>query len=108
VIKLLWIKEEYLQQILEGRKTIEVRVGYSNIRKLQAGDTLLLNERYRCTIRRIASYASFEDLLQNEDPSRIAPDIAPGELLAVMRGIYPAEKEMLGVVALEIYPVENG
>ena len=29
--KTLWIKDEYLQLILAGRKTIEVRVGYSNI-----------------------------------------------------------------------------
>jgi ASC-1-like (ASCH) protein len=27
-IKTLWIKDEYLEQILEGRKTVEVRVGY--------------------------------------------------------------------------------
>ncbi len=108
MIKLLWIKEEYLQQILDGRKTIEVRVGYSNIRKLKAGDTLLLNERYRYTIRRIASYDRFEDLLKSEDPARIAPEIEPGELLLAMRSIYPAEKEALGVIALEIFPERNG
>lgn len=108
MIKLLWIKEEYLQQILDGRKTIEVRVGYSNIRKLKAGDTLLLNERYRYTVRRVAGYANFEDLLKHEDPSRIAPDIAPGELLAAMRDIYPEEKEALGIVALDIAPEESG
>jgi ASC-1-like (ASCH) protein len=26
--KTLWIKDEYLNQILEGRKTIEIRVAY--------------------------------------------------------------------------------
>lgn len=29
--KTLWIKDEYFQQILSGRKTVEARVGYSNI-----------------------------------------------------------------------------
>jgi ASC-1-like (ASCH) protein len=104
VEKTLWIKDEYLQQILDGRKTIEVRVGYSNIRSLREGDFLLLNERYRCRIRRIAVYASFEDLLAHEDSARIAPELDPDQLLPLMRGLYPAEKEALGVYALEIVP----
>ena len=29
--KTLWIKDEYLRLILTGLKTVEVRVGYSNI-----------------------------------------------------------------------------
>lgn len=40
--KTLWIKDGYLQFILAGRKTVEVRVGYSNIARLQAGDRLML------------------------------------------------------------------
>lgn len=36
--KTLWIKAEYLQHILTGRKTVEVRVGYRNITCLQVGD----------------------------------------------------------------------
>ncbi len=60
-------------------------------------------------IRRLATnYANFEDLLQNEDPAKIAPEIAPGELLVAIRSIYPAEKEALGVIALEIFPEKNG
>jgi ASC-1-like (ASCH) protein len=104
VIKTLWIKDEYLQQILAGRKTIEVRVGYSNIRKLKVGDILLLNDCYRFTIRRIGSYPGFEELLKNEDPAHIAPDLDPEQLLPEMRSLYPPEKEALGVVALEIIP----
>jgi ASC-1-like (ASCH) protein len=104
VIKTLWIKDEYLQQILAGRKTIEVRVGYSNIRKLKVGDILLLNNHYRFIIRRIGSYASFEELLKNENPAHIAPDLDPEQLLPVIRSLYPPEKEALGVIALEIAP----
>jgi ASC-1-like (ASCH) protein len=44
--KTLWIKDEYLQLILAGRKTIEVRVGYSNIVRLQVGDRVSLNEQH--------------------------------------------------------------
>jgi ASC-1-like (ASCH) protein len=100
----LWIKDEYLQKILAGRKTIEVRVGYSNIARLQAGDRLLLNGRHPYIIQRIERYTSFEELLAHEDPASIAPEMTASELLHALRAIYPADKEALGVVALEIRP----
>ncbi len=102
--KTLWIKDEYLRLILTGLKTVEVRVGYSNITRLQVGDRLLLNDQHPFVIRRIGRYASFKELLAYEDAASIAPDVPPGQLLEVMRAIYPPEKEALGVVALEIEP----
>ncbi len=102
--KTLWIKDEYLRLILAGRKTIEVRVGYSNITRLQVGDRLLLNDQHPFVIRRIGHYASFEELLAHEDAASIAPDVPPAQLLEMMRAIYPPQKEALGVVALEIEP----
>ena len=100
--KTLWIKDEYLQLILAGLKTVEVRVGYDNITRLRVGDRLLLNDRHPFVIRRIGRYASFEELLAHEDATAIAPDVPPGQLLERLRAIYPPEKEALGVVALEI------
>ena len=102
--KTLWIKDEYLRLVLAGRKTIEVRVGYSNITRLQVGDRLSLNDQHPFVIRRIGRYASFKELLAHEDASSIAPDVPPGQLLGRLRTIYPLEKEALGVVALEIEP----
>lgn len=103
--KTLWIRDEYLVWILQGKKTVEVRVGYSNIARLQAGDRLLLNEQHPFEIRRIGRYAGFEELLAHEDPLTIAPDLKPDELLAALRALYPTEKEALGVIALEICPL---
>ncbi|MBN1484454.1 MAG: ASCH domain-containing protein [Chloroflexia bacterium] len=100
--KVLWIREPYLQQILAGRKTVEVRVGYSNITRLEPGDSLWLNEQHRVRIRRIGRYASFEEMLAHERAGAIAPDLPPGELLPALREIYPPEKEALGAVALEV------
>lgn len=102
--KTLWIKPDYLQQILDGRKTVEVRVGYSNITRLQPGDILLLNGVHRFTIRRIGRYPDFAALLQHEDPRAIAPDLPPEALLPALRALYPAAKEALGAVALAIVP----
>jgi len=96
------MKQPFLEQILEGLKTIEVRVAYPNISRLRAGDRLLLNDQTPCQIRRIAYYDSFARLLAYEDAAAIAPGVAPERLLQQMREIYPAEKEALGVVALEL------
>ncbi len=101
-MKTLWIKNEYLRWILEGRKTIEVRVGYSNILRLKVGDHVMLNARHPFVILRIGRYSSFAELLENENAQAIAPDLSHDELLGALRKIYPAEKESLGVVALEI------
>lgn len=104
-IKTLWIKDEYLQQILSGRKTVEVRVAYSNVARLEPGDILLLNDRHRYVIADIRFYSDFEALVAAEDPKAIAPSLAGREaLLAACRAIYPPEKEALGAVALEIQP----
>jgi ASC-1-like (ASCH) protein len=102
--KTLWIQNEFLAQILEGRKTVEVRVGYSNITRLKIGDRLLLNDQNPYIIRRIGRYRDFDDLLAHEDHQAIAPDFPPDKLLERIRTIYPPDKEALGVVALEIEP----
>jgi ASC-1-like (ASCH) protein len=101
-VKTLWVREPYLAEILAGRKTVEVRVGYENIRRLEPGDRLKLNDEHEVGIRRIGRYATFEEMLAHEDPAAIAPDLSPGELLAELRRLYPPGKEALGAVALEL------
>ena len=101
--KPLWVKDEYLQQILSGRKTVEVRVAYSNVARLEPGDRLLLNGQYPYSITAVRRYPDFEALVAAEDTAAIAPDLPGREaLLAACRAIYPPDKEALGVVALQI------
>jgi HAD superfamily hydrolase (TIGR01662 family) len=100
--KTLWVREPYLAQILAGAKTVEVRVGYDNIRRLRPGDRLKLNDEHLATIRRIDRYADFEELVAREDAAAIAPGQSPGKLLVALRQIYPPDKEALGAVALEL------
>jgi ASC-1-like (ASCH) protein len=108
-LKTLWIKDEYLQQILSGRKTVEVRVAYSNIARLQPGDVLLLNDQHRYVITDIRRYPNFEAMIAAENPLTIAPDLADRRaLLEACRAIYSPEKEALGVVAMEIVPASCG
>ena len=83
--KVLWIREPYLSQILAGRKTVEVRVGYKNILRLQPGDRIKLNDRHLVTVRRVGCYTDFEELLGREDAAAIAPDLEPRALLGALR-----------------------
>ena len=104
-VKILWIKDKYLQQILSGRKTVEIRVGYPNITRLQSGDTLLLNEKHSYTITAIRRYPDFATMVAAENPADVAPDISDrAGLLDACRTLYSPEKEQLGVIALQIAP----
>ncbi len=107
MIKTLWLKDEYLQMILSGCKTVEVRVAYDNIKRLQPDDQLCLNEQHPFVITRVGKYANFDDLLAHEDPDVIAPGLSREQLLTTLRQLYPRAKENLGVVALEIKPEKS-
>jgi ASC-1-like (ASCH) protein len=103
--KTLWVKEKYLQQILAGQKTVEVRVGYANITRLEPGDILLLNDRHRYQITAIRRYSDFDALVAAEELAAVAPNLPDqAALLFACRATYSPEKEALGVVALEIEP----
>ncbi len=103
--KTLWIREEYLRHILDGRKTIEIRVAYENITRLVTGDVLLLNDAHAFVITRVARYANFQELLAHEGAAKFAPDVSPEKIRDVLRAVYPPEKEAMGVVAFEIAPL---
>lgn len=100
--KVLWIRQPFLDQILSGRKTVEVRVGYPNILRLKPGDRLKLNDQHLATLQHIRVYGGFEELLAREDPLAVAPDMPSGDLLPALRRLYPPDKEALGAVALEL------
>lgn len=105
--KTLWIREPDLQQLLAGEKTVEIRVAYANIAKLRTGDHLLLNDQHPFEIQWISIYDSFDTLLANVEPGKIAPGVSRPELIQTLREIYPPDKEILGVVALHLTPVDR-
>ncbi|MEV3898103.1 NUDIX domain-containing protein [Streptomyces anulatus] len=94
----------YYRQVEAGRKTVEVMVAAPTKRAVAVGDTVVFRDRVTgreldVIVQRITPYRSFEDLLSSEDPARIDPNGPPGELLAVLRSIYPPGGEALGVLA---------
>jgi ASC-1-like (ASCH) protein len=101
------IRKPYFDLIVSGVKTVEVRVGYPRMRQIEPGQELIFvsgHERLRTRVLRVTEYRSFEEMLEHEDPTAIGGDLGEDreELLAVIRSIYPSEKERLGVLAIAV------
>lgn len=98
------IKRCYFDQLYTGEKSIEVRVGYNQIKKVKAGDFITF-ENYGendFRVRRVSRYNTFEDLLAHEDVSKVLPGYTTKAALKALREIYPREKEALGVYVFEL------
>src|SRR5437868_15152963 len=97
-----------------GVTTVEVRVGYASMRKIQSGQELTFvsgEKRLRTRVIRVTEYDTFETMLDTEDPRSIGGDLGDDreEILSVIRDIYPPEKECLGVLAIgiELLPAKD-
>ena len=105
------IKKPYYDAIMSGRKTLEVRVGYGSIKRLQAGELLQLETSHESGAVRIKSiriYDNFAKMLAAEDWRQIVPQAKDrAEALQLLQKIYPPRKEKLGVYAIEIAKAES-
>lgn len=104
------LRKPYLELVADGTKTVEVRVGYPKMRRIQAGHELTFvsgEEKVTTRVKRVTEYTGFEDMLDHESPVAIGGELGESteELLAVIRDIYPPDKERLGVLAIEIEPM---
>lgn len=74
--KTIRVKRPFYLDIMSGRKTLEVRVGYNNIRSIRAGECIQLETSDASgiiTVRAVRQYASFESMLAVEDAGKIVP-----------------------------------
>ncbi|MFF2079243.1 ASCH domain-containing protein [Kitasatospora sp. NPDC058162] len=104
--RVIQIRRPYLDLIVDGTKTIEVRVGYPSMRRIHPGQALVFESadtRCRTQVVKVAEYESFEEMLDAEDNEAIGSEgMDRLELLAACREIYPPEKEALGVLAIHL------
>ncbi|MFI0219063.1 NUDIX domain-containing protein [Streptomyces lydicus] len=96
----------YYDQVESGRKTVEVRVATPAKAAVEVGDAIIFHDRdssreLDIVVKRVTPYATFEELLDAEDPSRIDPDAQRMELLVTLRSIYPPDREALSPLAFE-------
>lgn len=107
VMRMMRVKQKFLDFIKSGRKTLEVRVGYDSIKTVKPGERVSFCSREESEVVRIKDvrkYGSFEAMLEHESPERIVPGKDVASLLRLLRDIYPPDRERLGVVVLEIEP----
>ena len=101
----LRIRKEYFDLIRSGRKTLEIRVGYRHIKSICPGDDITLvsgSEQFQCHVAGVRNYPSFAEMVRNENVDQALPGTPAGQALGLLRRIYPADKENLGVVVLEL------
>ena len=105
-VRKMRIKKPYFDGIMSGRKTLEVRIGYSSIKHLNEGQLLRLENRHASGVVRIKSiriYSKFADMLAAEPWQQIVPQAkSKEEALRLLHKIYPPHKERLGVHVIEI------
>ncbi len=99
------VKSRYFNLIKAGEKTLEVRVGYDNIRTIQPGERIILSthsDEMTIRVNGVRTYASFTDMIKVENAQLIAPGLDRDAVLALLKEIYPPDKEKLGVIVLDI------
>ena len=105
-VRKMRIKRPYFDAIMSGRKTLEVRVGYDNIKRLKAGELLQLETGHTSGVVRIKSirvYDNFADMLATEPWREIVPQVNnEATALQLLCEIYPAHKERLGIYVIEV------
>ncbi len=99
------IKRRFYDLIQEGKKTLEVRVGYDTINRIQIGEYIRLvthTGSFEIKVNDIRKYQTFEEMLKVEHWKQIVPDARSlKEVFSLFKQIYPSHKEKLGVVVLD-------
>ncbi len=110
-MRMIRVKREFLNLIKAGKKTLEVRVAHPLFKGIRPGQNLriaLRDDEQVVQITDSRRYDSFEQMLDVEDYTQIAPQMeGKAQLLALLREIYPAEKEKLGVIVLQMEKAEQ-
>ncbi len=102
------IKRPYFDAIMKGEKTLEVRVGYGNIKRIRTGDLIELETSQTSGLVRVTdlrTYDSFVDMLEFEPWQQIVPNARDkAQALRMLQDIYPSNKEALGIYVFQITP----
>ena len=103
--KHIWrIKRIYFDQLKSGKKTLEIRVGYPQIKKAQKGDIITF-ENYgfnEFDIKDVRIYQTIAEMLDAEGVEKVLPGLTRGAALHTLQKIYPKDRKKLGVYVLEL------
>jgi ASC-1-like (ASCH) protein len=101
------VKQRYLDYIKAGTKPLEVRVGYDSVKTHRAGERIRFASRddsQVVLVRDVRTYNAVDEMAKVEDLGHIVPGHSRPEVLKTLKAIYPADKERLGVIVLNVEP----
>jgi len=104
-MRLMRVKQHYLDLIKNRQKKLEIRVGYPNIRTIQSGERIKLASRTETIViyvENVRKYPTLDSMLNDEDPNIIVPGLTKAQVSRLLKKIYPRRLEKLGVFVLEI------
>jgi ASC-1-like (ASCH) protein len=103
------------ENIKNGRKTIEVKIGQPAYINFEPGDRIIFRsksgEEIEVKVNYVSSkaYKSFKDLIALESLGKIFPDLSKEEAVEVYQNRFPAHfVEQYGLVAIEFEVVNKG
>lgn len=105
---ILQIKTEIFDLIEQGIKTLDVRVGFAQIKKIKLNDTIEYyrpnskEEKIKFDVVRIAVYTTIEEMLEFENHGKILPKRTRIQVLNNLKKVYTEEKLKLGIYVFEI------
>ena len=99
----LYVRDEYLEMIKSGKKKIEVRVAYPQIKGIKPKDKILFNDLVPAEVISVKRYETFRQVLREEPIEKIFPDNPSFEkALGRFHEMYPKWKEnRYGVIAIK-------
>lgn len=103
--KFMRVKQDFLDMIRSGRKTLEVRTAYGIVNSIQTGDLVKLASRNDEIIVRIVDvrrYSSIAAMIEKEDAGRIAPGSSAEGVVRLLRRFYPPKFEKDGIIVLDM------
>ena len=102
------LQSKYFDYIKNGTKRIELRLFDEKRQRIRLGDTIEFTnpdgETLAVRVVGLLRYGSFEDLFKDYDISILADEsMTKRELLDVLNGFYPLEKQHeMGVVGIRV------
>ena len=104
-VRAMRVKKRFFDLIRSCEKTLEIRVGYDSINRIQTGERIrLVTHTGSLDVKVVAirRYKTFEEMLAVESYECIVPDARSlKEVKTLLRQIYSPSKEGLGVIVLE-------
>lgn len=101
---ILSMAKELFDLVDKEIKTLDVRAGYAQIKKIKKGDTIeyFNGNMVKFKVVRIAIYKDIEEMIEKEDHTLILPKKTKNQVFNNLRKVYVEEKERLGIYVFEL------